>query len=207
MIAAYIQSLPEQVISRVLSELNVMNPYTLSGIIIGASLPAVLTSIVIMGVSKTAYKLVEEIRRQFREIPGLMEGKAKPDYSKCVGIATVNALKNLIAPGIIALSSPIIIGLLLGPVALGGMLIGAVVVGLLLGLFQGNVGNTWDNAKKYVEIGNLGGKGSDTHKATVIGDTVGDPMKDSAGPAQNIFIKLMSVSSLTFAAMIALFYL
>jgi K(+)-stimulated pyrophosphate-energized sodium pump len=206
LIAAYIQSLPEQIINKVLSELNIMNPYTLSGIIIGASLPAILTSIVIMGVSRTAYKLVEEIRRQFREIPGLMEGKAKPDYGKCVGIATVSALKNLIAPGMIALSSPIIIGLILGPVALGGMLIGAVVVGLLLGLFQGNVGNTWDNAKKYIEMGNLGGKGSDTHKAAVIGDTVGDPMKDSAGPAQNIFIKLMSVSSLTFAAIIAMFY-
>ncbi|MEM1544998.1 MAG: sodium-translocating pyrophosphatase [Candidatus Methanomethylicia archaeon] len=206
LISAYIQSLPEQVTSRMLSELNLMNPYTLAGIIIGASLPAILTSIVIMGVSRTAYRLVEEIRRQFREIPGLMEGKAKPDYGKCVGIATVSALKNLIVPGIIALSLPIIIGLFLGPVALGGMLIGAVVVGLLLGLFQGNVGNTWDNAKKYVELGNLGGKGSDTHKAAVIGDTVGDPMKDSAGPAQNIFIKLMSVASLTFATIIALFY-
>ncbi len=206
LISAYIQLLPEQAVSRILNELSLMNPYTLAGIIIGASLPAVLTSTVIMGVSRTAHKLVEEIRRQFREIPGLMEGKAKPDYDKCISIATVNALKNLIAPGIIALSLPIIIGLFLGPTALCGMLIGAVVVGLLLGLFQGNVGNTWDNAKKYVELGNLGGKGSDAHKAAVIGDTIGDPMKDSAGPAQNIFIKLMSVASLTFAVMIALFY-
>jgi K(+)-stimulated pyrophosphate-energized sodium pump len=182
--------------------LSLLNVKTFSGLLIGAMLPAVFTAIVVLAVSNGAFKLVDEIRRQFKEIPGLMEGKAKPDYAKCVSIATTNALKNLILPGLLAIVSPILIGIFIGPEALVGMLAGAISSGLLLGLFQGNVGNTWDNAKKFIEEGNFGGKGSATHASSVIGDTVGDPMKDSAGPGINIFIKLMSITALVFIPLI-----
>jgi len=187
--------------------MSLLNARTFSGLLIGSAIPALSTALIIFGVSDGALKMVDEIRRQFREIPGLMEGRAKPDYAKCVAIATKNALKKLILPSAIAIIAPITLGLLLGPEALVGMIAGAIVVGLLLGLFQGNVGNTWDNAKKYVEEGRLGGKGSFTHAATVIGDTCGDPMKDSSGPAQNIFIKLMSITSVVFAPLIVRFFI
>ena len=148
-------------------------------------------------VGRTAEKLVEEIRRQFKEL-NLMNGKNKPDYAKCVKISTNHALKEMIAPGLLAISSPIAMGLLLGPEALGGMLIGATASGFLLAIFMANAGGAWDNAKKYIERGNLGGKGSDAHKAAIVGDTVGDPFKDTSGPSLNILIKLMAMISLLF---------
>ena len=177
-------------------------PDVLAGIFIGAAIPALFTAIVVQAVTAAAFKMVEEIRRQFREKPGILEWKEKPDYSRCVDIVTRYALKRLIPPGLIALLSPIIVGILLGPIALGGMLMGAIITGLLLGLFQGNVGNTWDNAKKYIESGFFGGKGSEAHKAAVIGDTVGDPLKDAAGPSINILIKLMAIGSSVFLVLI-----
>ena len=177
-------------------------PDVLAGIFIGAAIPALFTAIVVQAVTAAAFRMVEEIRRQFREKPGILEWKEKPDYSRCVDIVTRYALKRLIPPGLIALLSPIIVGILLGPIALGGMLMGAIITGLLLGLFQGNVGNTWDNAKKYIESGFFGGKGSEAHKAAVIGDTVGDPLKDAAGPSINILIKLMAIGSSVFLVLI-----
>jgi len=152
-------------------------------------------------VGKGAFIMVEEIRRQFREIPGIMEGTGKPDSARCIDISTTAALREMIAPGMIAILMPIIIGFLLGKEALGGMLVGATLVGVLLALFMSNGGGAWDNAKKYVEAGALGGKGSDAHHATVVGDTVGDPLKDTSGPAMNILIKLMSIVALVLAPM------
>jgi len=153
-------------------------------------------------VGRAAFAMVEEIRRQFREIPGLLEGKAKPDPARCVDIATVNALKEMIAPGVGAIIAPVLVGFLLGPEALGGMLAGATLSGVLLGILMANAGGAWDNAKKYIEAGHFGGKGSEAHKAAVVGDTVGDPFKDTTGPAMNILIKLMSIVSLTIAPLL-----
>jgi len=178
-------------------------PYLISGIVIGVALPALFTAIVVQSVTAAAFRLVEEIRRQFREKPGILEWKEKPDYARAVQIVTYYALRRLILPGVLALLAPLIIGITLGPAALGGTLLGAVAGGLLLGLFQGNVGNTWDNAKKYVEMGHFGGKGSEAHKAAVIGDTVGDPLKDAAGPSINILIKLMAIASTVYVPIIA----
>jgi K(+)-stimulated pyrophosphate-energized sodium pump len=182
--------------------LSLLNPRTFAGILIGAAMPPFFTAVVVLGVSDGADRMVKEIRRQFHQIPGLLEGKAKPDYAQCVKITADNALKKLILPGTVAIVAPIIVGVVLGPAAMIGMVAGAIITGLLLGLFMGNVGNTWDNAKKYVESGKYGGKGSEAHAAVVIGDTVGDPMKDAAGPGQNIFIKLMSVTTLVFLPII-----
>jgi len=142
--------------------------------------------------------MIEEVRRQFREIPGLREGKAKPDPAKCVDISTKGALKEMILPGLLAVVSPILVGIVLGSEALGGLLIGAVLVGVLLAIMMANSGGAWDNAKKYIEQGNYGGKGTDAHAAAVIGDTVGDPLKDTAGPSMNILIKVMSIVALVF---------
>ena len=177
-------------------------PDVLAGLLIGAATPAFFTALVIQAVTAAAFAMVEEIRRQFRERPGILEWKEKPDYNRAVDIVTRYALKRLIAPGSMALITPIIVGVLLGPIALGGMLLGSIITGLLLGLFQGNVGNTWDNAKKYIEEGRFGGKGSEAHKAAVIGDTVGDPLKDAAGPSLNILIKLMAIASSVFLILI-----
>jgi len=149
-------------------------------------------------VGKTAIKMVNEVRRQFKSIKGLMQGKAKPDYNKCIEIATSGALKEMILPGLLAILSPIAVGLLLGAEALGGLLVGKTVVGFLMAVFMANAGGAWDNAKKYIEEGKLGGKGSDPHKAAVVGDTVGDPFKDTAGPSLNILIKLMGIVALIF---------
>ncbi len=182
--------------------LSLLNARTFAGLLIGSAMPPFFTAVVVLAVSDGAYSLVDEIRRQFRDIKGLMEGTAKPDYSKCVSITTTNALKKLVLPGSVAIIAPLLVGFILGPAALIGMIAGAIITGLLLGLFMGNVGNTWDNAKKFVESGEYGGKGSPAHAAAVIGDTVGDPMKDAAGPGQNIFIKLMSVTALVFAPVI-----
>lgn len=172
------------------------------GILVGTIVPYFLASIVIRAVGSAAFDMVNEIRRQFKEIDGLMEGRAEPDYSRCIGISTEAALKRMVVPGVSAVIIPVVTGITFGPSALGGFLVGATASGVLLGLMMANVGGAWDNAKKYIEAGNLGGKGSDAHKAAVVGDTVGDPFKDSAGPSMNILIKLMSVVSLVLAPFI-----
>jgi len=161
--------------------------------------PYLYGSLLARGVGRVAFQVVEEVRRQFREIPGLMKGKAKADSAKCVDIAARGALGNMMLPGILAIIIPVGIGFALGPVALGGFLVGSLVVGLPLGIQTANTGAALDNAKKYIEEGNLGGKGSPAHKASVVGDTVGDPLKDTVGPSINILIKLMSVVSLVLA--------
>ncbi len=172
------------------------------GLFIGAILPFCLASRTMLAVGAAAEDMVNEIRRQFREIEGLMEGKADPDPARCVDIATKGALKRMIIPGVTAVLAPVVVGFFLGPIALGGMLAGATATGVMLALMMANGGGAWDNAKKYIEKGNLGGKGSDTHKAAVVGDTVGDPFKDTAGPSMNILIKLMSVVSLVIAPLL-----
>ena len=144
--------------------------------------------------------MIEEVRRQFREIPGIMEGKAKPDYKTCVAISTTAALKEMLVPGIMAVVAPLAVGLILGSTALAGLLAGSLVSGVMMAMFMSNAGGAWDNAKKYIEEGHHGGKGSDAHKAAVVGDTVGDPFKDTSGPSINILIKLMTVVSTVFAA-------
>ena len=150
-------------------------------------------------VSKAAYKMIEEVRRQFKTIPGILEGKGKPDYTSCVAISTQAALKEMLLPGVMAVLAPLFIGVVLGPAALGGLLGGALVTGVMLAIFMSNSGGAWDNAKKYIEDGNHGGKGSEAHRAAVVGDTVGDPFKDTSGPSINILIKLMTIVSLVFA--------
>ncbi|WBW98818.1 sodium-translocating pyrophosphatase [Oceanirhabdus sp. W0125-5] len=183
--------------------IDLLNPITLVGLLIGAMLPFIFGALTMESVSKAANEMIEEVRRQFKTIPGIMEGKGKPDYAKCVDISTTAALKEMMLPGIIAIVCPIGIGLLLGAEALGGFLGGAVASGVLVAIFMANSGGAWDNAKKYIELGNFGGKGSETHKAGVVGDTVGDPFKDTSGPAMNILIKLMTIVSLVFAPLIA----
>ena len=158
-------------------------------------------------VSNAAMGMVAEVRRQFREIPGLMKGKAKPDYARCVDISTKAAMKELVLPGVIAVASPLIIGFVLGPEALGGLLAGAIVTGLLLAITMTTAGAAWDNSKKYIEAGNLGGKGSDAHKAAVVGDTVGDPFKDTSGPALNPLIKVLNTIALLAATLIVAHHL
>ncbi len=181
--------------------IDIKNPMVVIGAFIGAMVPMVCAALTMTSVGKAAFSIVEEIRRQFREIPGLLEGKegVKPDPKTCVAIATTSALKEMVAPGLVAVLTPVAVGFLLGKETLGGMLLGATVMGAFLALFMANGGGAWDNAKKYIEEGHLGGKGSDNHKAAVVGDTVGDPFKDTSGPAMNILIKLMSVVSLVIA--------
>jgi K(+)-stimulated pyrophosphate-energized sodium pump len=184
-----------------LTIIDIKNPMVVVGAFIGAMVPMICAALTMTSVGEAAFSIVEEIRRQFREIPGLLEGKegVKPDPATCVTIATTSALKRMVAPGLVAVLTPVAVGLLLGKETLGGMLLGATVMGAFLALFMANGGGAWDNAKKYIEAGNLGGKGSDNHKAAVVGDTVGDPFKDTSGPAMNILIKLMSVVSLVIA--------
>lgn len=174
------------------------------GLLIGGIIPFFIAALTMTSVGKAAFKMVNEIRRQFREIPGLLQGKvgAKPDVTKCIDISTKAALTEMILPGVTAVAAPVVVGLILGPAALGGMLAGATVTGVLLAIMMANAGGAWDNAKKYIEQGNLGGKGSDAHKAAVVGDTVGDPFKDTSGPAMNILIKLMSVVALIIAPLL-----
>ena len=179
--------------------IDVTSPNVVIGLFIGAAIPYLAAALTMTAVGRAAFKMVEEVRRQFREIPGLMEGTGKPDTRRCVDISTAGALKEMILPGLIAVIAPVAVGFLLGPVALGGMLAGATVSGVLLALMMSNGGGAWDNAKKWIEEGNLGGKGSEPHKAAVVGDTVGDPFKDTSGPSMNILIKLMSVVSLVLA--------
>ena len=174
------------------------------GLLIGGTIPFYIGALTMTSVGKAAFKMVNEIRRQFREIPGLLQGKpgVKPDVNKCVDICTKAALTEMIAPGVLAVVAPVAVGFILGPAALGGMLAGATVTGVLLAIFMANAGGAWDNAKKYIEKGEGGGKGSDAHKAAVVGDTVGDPFKDTSGPAMNILIKLMSIVALIIAPLL-----
>ncbi len=182
-----------------IKSIDITDSTVIIGLLIGGMVPYLVASITMTSVGKGAFVMIEEIRRQFREIPGLLEGTGKPDTARCIDICTGVALREMIAPGVIAFLMPVIIGFLLGKEALGGMLVGATLSGVLLALFMSNGGGAWDNAKKYVERGNLGGKGSEAHKATIVGDTVGDPLKDTSGPAMNILIKLMSILSLVLA--------
>ena len=181
-----------------LHSIDVMNPSVLVGVFIGGLLPFLFVALLFKAVGKAAIKMVNEVRRQFTEITGLMEGESKPDYEKCIEISTLSALKEMILPGVLAILSPILVGILLGAEALGGLLVGKTVVGFLMAVFLANAGGAWDNAKKYIEEGHLGGKGSEAHKAAIVGDTVGDPSKDTAGPALNILIKLMGIVALVF---------
>ena len=178
---------------------DVLDPNVLVGLFIGALLPFVFSALTMQAVGTAAYAIVNEVRRQFREIPGIMEGTGRPDYARCVDISTKGSLRAMILPGTMAVVAPIAMGFILGPEPLGGMLIGAITAGFLLAVTMANAGGAWDNAKKYIEAGNFGGKGSETHKAAVVGDTVGDPFKDTSGPSLNILIKLMSVVALVFA--------
>jgi K(+)-stimulated pyrophosphate-energized sodium pump len=180
--------------------LNLLDPTMLPGILIGAMLPYLFSALTMTAVGKAAYQIVLEVRRQFREIPGLMEGTAQPDYRTCVGISTEGALREMILPGALAIVVPIVVGFVLGKEALAGMLVGATSSGFLLAVMMANAGGAWDNAKKWIETGQMGGKGSDPHKAAVVGDTVGDPFKDTSGPSLNILIKLMSIVALVFAS-------
>lgn len=176
--------------------LNVLDPYVLVGVFIGGIIPFLVSSFTMRSVGQAALAMVFEVRRQFTTIPGLMEGQAEPDYERCIAIATKAALHEMILPGIVAVVSPIIVFYTLGVSALGGMLVGGTVTGILLALMMANGGGVWDNAKKYIEKGHFGGKGSETHKAAVIGDMIGDPFKDTSGPALNILVKLMTIVSL-----------
>jgi K(+)-stimulated pyrophosphate-energized sodium pump len=182
--------------------LDLLHPMTFAGLLLGGMLPFLFTSQTMLAVGQAANAMIEEVRRQFRTIPGLLEGKARPDYKTCVAISTTAALKRMVAPGMLVLLSPLVVGVLLGVQALAGLLAGSLVCGVVLALSSANAGGAWDNAKKYIETGKHGGKGSDTHKAAVVGDTVGDPFKDTSGPSLNILMKLMAILSLVFVPFI-----
>ena len=182
-----------------LDSIDLLSPHVVIGLLIGGMLPFAFSAMTMNSVSKAAYKMIEEVRRQFREIPGILEGKGKPDYSSCVSISTRAALREMVVPGLMAVIVPLAVGILLGPASLGGLLAGSLVTGVLLAIYMYNSGGAWDNAKKYIEGGHNGGKGSEAHKAAVVGDTVGDPFKDTSGPSINILIKLMTVVALVFA--------
>lgn len=187
--------------------LSLQNPWVLSGIFLGAMIPPVFSALTMLAVTKNAFKMIEEIRRQFRDIPGILLGTADPDYATCVGLAAEGALKALVLPAFLAVVLPLLVGFVLGPAALGGFLGGAIFIGVIFALFMSNAGGLWDNAKKYVEAGNCGGPGSDAHKAAVVGDTVGDPFKDTAGPSINTLITVMTLVSSLFAPIIAVYHL
>ena len=185
-----------------LNKIDLLVPTVIIGLLIGAMLPFLFSAITMEAVSKAAYKMIEEVRRQFKADKGILEGTSRPDYKSCVGISTQAALKEMLLPGIIAIVVPIVVGILLGPDALGGLLAGALATGVMMAIFMANAGGAWDNAKKYIEGGHHGGKGSEPHKAAVVGDTVGDPFKDTSGPSINILIKLMTIVSLVFAPLL-----
>ena len=193
LIAAYVSAAK-------IESLDILAPTMLPGLLIGAMMPYLFSALTMMAVGKAAHEIVLEVRRQFHEIPGLMEGTGKPDYKTCVGISTESALREMILPGALAVLVPIIVGHVLGKEALAGLLVGTLLSGFLLAVMMANAGGAWDNAKKYIETGEYGGKGSDSHKAAVVGDTVGDPFKDTSGPSLNILIKLMTIVSLVFAS-------
>ena len=189
--------------------LNIIDPMTLAGALIGAALPFLFSSILIEAVANAARKMVEEVRRQFREIPGILEGKAKPDYKTCIEISSQGALAEMKLPAIMSIVFPLASGFLFGPYFVGGVLIGATISAIMLAIFTGNAGGAWDNAKKYIESGAVEGqkKGSPAHDAAVVGDTVGDPLKDTVGPSLDIFIKIMSNVSLVSVAVFSRFNL
>ena len=182
-----------------LQNISLLDPMVIVGLFVGAMLPFLFSAMTMSSVGKAAYSMIEEVRGQFHEKPGILEGTDKPDYARCVSISTSAALKEMIAPGLLAIIAPLLIGILLGTEALGGMLAGSLAPGVLLAIMMANAGGAWDNAKKYIEGGVHGGKGSEAHKAAVVGDTVGDPFKDTSGPSINILIKLMTIVSLVFA--------
>ena len=182
-----------------LEVISLLDPIVIIGLFIGAMLPFLFSAMTMNSVGKAANQMIEEVRRQFREDKGIMEGTSKPDYANCVDISTAAALKEMVVPGVMAVIAPLAVGLILGPEALGGMLGGALAAGVLLAIMMANAGGAWDNAKKYIEEGNFGGKGSEPHKAAVVGDTVGDPFKDTSGPSINILIKLMTIVAVVFA--------
>ena len=184
-----------------LTEININNPKVIAGLMIGGMLAFLFSSLVILSVGKAANKMIDEVRRQFKEMPGIMTGADKPDYAKCVTISTDAALKEMIFPAFLAIATPLVVGFLFGAEALGGLLAGTLITGIMLAIFMANSGGAWDNAKKYIELDHHGGHGSDAHKASITGDTVGDPFKDTAGPAIDILIKLMTTISLVFAAL------
>ena len=187
-----------------LESVNIMSPHVVIGLFIGGALPFFMGANTMSAVGTAAQRMVEEVRRQFREIPGIIEGTGRPDTERCVEIATNASLKEMMLPGLAAVSAPVVMGLFLGKEALGGMLAGATVTGVLLALFMANAGGAWDNAKKSIEQGHMPGeqKGGDAHKAAVTGDTVGDPFKDTSGPAMNILVKLMSIVALVMAPLL-----
>jgi K(+)-stimulated pyrophosphate-energized sodium pump len=185
-----------------LQKIDIMNSEVVVGLLLGGMLPFLFSALAVEAVSRAAQAIIEEVRRQFREITGLMEGTAEPEYEKCISISTEAALREMILPGTLALVAPPLIGFLLGKEALGGFLAGAIVSGVMLALCMANSGGAWDNAKKYIEEGNFGGKSTPSHAAAVVGDTVGDPFKDTAGPSLNILIKLMTVIALVLAPLL-----
>jgi K(+)-stimulated pyrophosphate-energized sodium pump len=182
-----------------LTAIDLLDPFVIAGLFIGAMLPFMFSALTMNSVGKAANQMIEEVRRQFREDSGIMAGTSKPDYARCVDISTGAALKEMVIPGLMAVVAPLAVGIIMGPAALGGMLAGAVSAGVLLAIMMANAGGAWDNAKKYIEGGAYGGKGSETHKAAVVGDTVGDPFKDTSGPSINILIKLMTIVAVVFA--------
>ena len=188
-----------------IANLNINNPTVLIGLFIGACLPFVFAALTMNSVGRAAQSVVKEVRRQFKEITGLMEGKADADYAKCVDLCTKSSLREMVFPTIVAVAVPVIVGIVLGCTGVVGMLAGATATGFLMAVFMSNSGGAWDNAKKYIESGNFGGKGSENHKAAVVGDTVGDPFKDTSGPSINILIKLLSMVSIVFSALIVKF--
>jgi K(+)-stimulated pyrophosphate-energized sodium pump len=179
-----------------LASLDVLNPWVMVGVFLGGIMPFLISALTMRSVGQAALAMVYEVRHQFRSIPGLMEGKVDPDYARCIAISTQASLQQMILPGVLTILLPVVVWFFCGVEALGGVLVGSTVTGVMMALFLSNVGGAWDNAKKYIEAGNLGGKGSESHKAAVIGDTVGDPCKDTSGPALNILIKLISVIAL-----------
>ena len=188
-------------------QLNLLDPRVLVGLFIGACLPFLFSALTMGAVNRAAQSVVVEVRRQFKEIPGLMEGKAEADYARCVDLCSKASLKEMVLPACVGIAAPILTGMVLGGLGVVGMLCGATVSGFIMAIFMANSGGAWDNAKKFIEAGNFGGKGSDNHKAAVVGDTIGDPFKDTSGPSINILIKLVSMVSIVFAGLIASFSL
>ena len=207
LMASYIEKVKEVGADVTFQDFSLMNPVVLVGLFIGACLPFVFAALTMNSVGRAAQSVVLEVRRQFREITGLMDGKADPDYARCVDLCTKASLHEMVLPTIIAVVCPIVVGLILGHMGVVGMLAGATVTGFLMAIYMANAGGAWDNAKKYIEAGHFGGKGSDCHKAGVVGDTVGDPFKDTSGPAINILIKLLSMVSIVFAGLVVNFHL
>ena len=201
LIASFIQQV--ELVDANAFDLRIINPTVLIGLFVGGMIPFVFAAMTMSSVNRAAMSIVTEVRRQFREIKGLMEGTAEPDYATCVDMCTRSAQKEMIPPAILSVVVPIVVGLILGVNGVAGMLAGCTVTGFVLAVMMSNAGGAWDNAKKHIEAGNLGGKGSDNHKAAVVGDTVGDPFKDTSGPAINILIKLVSTVSIVFAAVFA----